>query len=362
MRKRQWIGLSAVLSLCLFLSACAGGEEVPTATSEPTTMSQPTTAPEPTVAPQPTDEPQPESEIVFPESGTALLSIPSLNGNQIEIRITKPEGDGPFPALIGVAGGDGSFAFQSDIIADGLKEMGIVAVDFAPEGRLGSEGEDDHHGPVHQDDLKALVDFVSEQSFVQPDNIGIVSYSFGLVMATGALSRYPDMPVAFLIDWEGPASPGRDLMRGIENEEPWAIETILTLSVRTEMSREEMEAFVIHGGAISDEAYWAERDAARFIKDLPCPYLRVQFDVDHVQGTYKYHMMEVINAATEYSGQWTRCNDNPPNIIYTEENLADTHFHTYDEGEFQPMTVLPKVDEVLLGYIDEMFFTRPYEE
>ena len=72
--------------------------------------------------------------------------------------------------------------------------------------------------------------------------------------------------------------------------------------------------------------------------------------------------MLVINAAAENSGQWTRLNDNPPNTIYTEENLVDIHFHTYEEGEFQPRVVLPKVDEVLLNYIDEMFFTRPYEE
>lgn len=55
------------------------------------------------------------------------MSIPSLNGNQIEMRITKPEGDGPFPALIGVAGGDQSFAYMLDVTG-ALREMGIVAV------------------------------------------------------------------------------------------------------------------------------------------------------------------------------------------------------------------------------------------
>jgi hypothetical protein len=335
------------LSIFLFLSACAGGKEVSTA------------APQPTITPQSTAEP--ESEIVFPDSGTALLSIPSLNGNQIGVRITKPEGGGPFPALIGVAGGDQSYAYKTDIASE-LQEMGIVAVDFAPQGRAGSKGEDNFHGPVHQDDLKALVDFVADQAFVQPDNIGMLTYSYGIVMATGALSRYPDMPVAFLIDWEGPASPGRDLMRGLENGEAWASDLILYFSAKPEMSREEMEAFVIHGGVISDEAYWVDRDAARFAEDLPCPYLRVQFDVDHVQGTYKYHMMEIINAATEKSGQWTRCNDNPPNIMYYEEDLASYHFHTYDDDDaFEPLTLSPVVDTVLLGYVDEMFFTRPYE-
>ena len=348
MRKRQWAGCSGLLCLVIFLSACAGVEDVSTPTAQPTATQEPTVEPEP--------------DIIFPDSGTALLSIPSLNGNQIEIRITKPEGDGPFPALIGVAGGDGYFAYTPDMTG-GLLEMGIVAVDFAPQGRGGSEGVDNFHGPVHQDDLKALVDFVSEQAFIQPDNIGLLSYSYGGVLATGALARYPEMPVAFLIDWEGPASPGRDLMRGLENGEAWAEDTILYFSVKPEMSREEMEAFVIHGGAISDEAYWAERDAARFAEDLPCPYLRVQFDVDHVQGTYKYHMMEIINAATEYSGQWTRCNDNPPNITYHEEDLADTHFHTYDEDDaFETLTLSTKVDTVLLDYVGEMFFERPYEE
>jgi alpha-beta hydrolase superfamily lysophospholipase len=325
--------------LCLFilLSACAGGKEVSTA------------APQPTIPPQSTAEP--ESELAFSDSGTALLSIPSLNGNQIQVRITKPEGDGPFPALIGVAGGNGYFA-NTPVMTSGLQEMGIVAVDFAPQGRGGSEGQDDFHGPVHQDDLKALVDFIAGQPFVQPDNIGILSFSYGVVLATGALSRHPDMPVAFLIDWEGPSSPGRDLTRGLENGEAWASNLILYFSGKSEMSQEEMESFVIYGGAISDEAYWADRDAARFAADLPCPYLRVQFDVDHAQGVYKYHMMEIVNAATEKSGQWTRCNDNPPNVIYDEEDLADYHFHTYDDGT---------VDTVLLGYVDEMFFTRPYE-
>ena len=53
-----------------------------------------------------------QTEIPFPSSGTALFSIPSLNGNRIGTRIMKPEGDGPFPVLVGVAGGDGTYAFQ----------------------------------------------------------------------------------------------------------------------------------------------------------------------------------------------------------------------------------------------------------
>jgi hypothetical protein len=335
-KRQRLVELLGVLSLCVIFSACTNSQETST------------------VAPQP--------EIEFLSNGTALLSIPSLNGNQIAIRMIKPDGDGPFPVLIGVAGADGMHAFHSEFAAS-LHEMGIMTVDFAPQGRGESEGQDNFHGTVHQDDLKAIVDFVSPLAFVQQDNIGIFSYSYGIVLAMGALSRYPEMPIAFLIDWEGPSCPGRDFQRGIENNETWAKRTILLLSGRDELSSEEYSEFIIHGGAISDEAYWFERDAARFAEGLSCPYLRVQFDNDHVQGTYKHHMMEIINAATEKSGQWTRCNDNPANIIYSEEELAKYYFHEYSDGEFPgSSSALESVYAVLLVYIEEMFFSKPYAE
>jgi dienelactone hydrolase len=164
---------------------------------------------------------------------------PSLNGNQTGIRIMKPLGEGPFPVLIGIAGVDGMYAFNKLELPIHLREQGIVMVDFAPQGRGGSGGQDNFNGKVHQDDLKAIVDFVSQRSFVQQDNIGVPSFSYGVVFATGALSRYPEMPVAFLIDWEGPPCSGNDFKRGIENNESWAINTIALFSGRGEMSPDE---------------------------------------------------------------------------------------------------------------------------
>jgi hypothetical protein len=339
MRKRQLMIVLVGLFLCLNVSACQDEQTAVTV---------------PPVSPQP--------EIEFSPDGTALLSIPSLNGNLIAIRLVKPEGDGPFPVLIGIPGADGMFGIDPELEA-GLVDMGVMAVDFAPQGRGDSEGEDNYNGEVHQDDLKALVDFVSSLSYIQEDNIGILTYSYGIVMATGALSRYPEMPVAFLIDWEGPACPGRDLQRGLENHEPWAEAIVFKLSGKLEMSPEEYSELQIHGGSISDEAYWQERDAARFIKDLPCPYVRVQFDTDHALGPYKHHMVELINAATENSGQWTRCNDNPANIIYAEDELSGYHFHRYSEGEVVGFNsaASKSVNDVLLAYIEEMLFSKPYE-
>ncbi len=274
----------------------------------------------------------------------------------------KPTGDGPFPVLIGIAGTGGIYAFD-DEFADDLNALGIVAVDFAVQGRGASEGEDDYYGKVHQDDLKAVVDFISQLSFVQQKNIGLLSYSYGIVLATGALYRYPEMPIAFLIDWEGPSCPAKDILRGIEDNEMWVIHTVALLSGNADVSAEEVSELTIHGGLISDEAYWSERDASRFAERLPCPYLRIQFDVDHVQGTSKKHMMAIINTATEKSGRWTRSNDNPANIIYSEDELEHYHFHTYSDGVYPGSSLaMNNANEIILAYVEEMFFSKPYAE
>ena len=335
MRKHQLKVLFFLVTM--FFSACTNGQEINTINPHP--------------------------EIDFPSKRIIYQSIPSLNGNKIVIRIQKPEGNGPFPVLIGVAGGDGMYAFPPKFSLH-LLEEGIMMVDFAPQGRDTSEGEDNHHGYVHQDDLKAIVDFIVGLTFVEKNNIGILSYSYGTVLATGTLARYPDIPVAFLIDWEGPASPGKDIQRGLENDEPWAQSLIQFLNNGREPTPEELSRIMIHGGSIFDEEYWEERDASRFAADLPCPYLRVQFDQDHAQGSYKYHMMEIVNIATAESGQWTRVNDNPPNIIYSEDDLSKYHFHAYGEGESAGLNSLESesVNSVILAYVEEMFFTKPYDE
>jgi len=164
------------------------------------------------------------------------------------------------------------------------------------------------------------------------------------------------MPVLFLIDNEGPAAPGRDVRRGLKNNEQW-VNTFLDKNKDGILTDEEIASNSLHGGAIGDDAYWDERDASIFASKLPCPYLRIQCDVDHVQGTHKYHMMDIINAATSGSGQWTRCNDNPPNIIYKESELSNYHFHPGP-----PIEHLPEHNDILIGYIKEMFFEQPWDK
>ena len=98
------------------------------------------------------------------------------------------------PVLIGIAGGDSQHAFQyAPFIKDELLNMGILAVDFAPQGRSVSEGEDNYHGFIHQDDLKAVIDFLSVQEFVDKENIGIITFSFGLFLVIDCSNSSNDL-------------------------------------------------------------------------------------------------------------------------------------------------------------------------
>jgi hypothetical protein len=120
-------------------------------------------------------------------------------------------------------------------------------------------------------------------------------------MATGALARYPDLPILFYIDWEGPAN--RDDTGGCD-------------AARLGHLRDH---------ACDDEAFWSEREASTFIRLIRVPYQRLQSRIDHVQPDLNHALLLVANAtAAEYGGggqsPWTRLNDFTPNQVYGDTN------------------------------------------
>ena len=87
-----------------------------------------------------------------------------------------------------------------------MADKGVAIVVFDPDGRGPSEGVDDDNGHLQQDGLAAVIEYAATLAEVDESRIGLVSYSYGVTMAAGALARYPNLPVLFLIDWEGPAN------------------------------------------------------------------------------------------------------------------------------------------------------------
>jgi hypothetical protein len=198
-----------------------------------------------------------------------------------------------------------------------LAAGGFVVVVFNPEGRgsgqpgnLLSQGTENCNGYVHQDDLKAIVEYTASKTNVDASNIGVETASFGIAIGAGTLGRYPNLPVKYLVDQEGPHDS----------------RVITFYDVGPE------RAVCGHWSTVTDPspanvAFWSEREAVQHIGGFRGMYLRMQAEIDHAQGTgYFRHTIEMINAATApaYGGTgsacWTRVNGadigNPINTVY----------------------------------------------
>jgi len=231
--------------------------------------------------------------------------INPASGARLHVRVLYPQAwDGEvLPALVLVPGGTGDssdFLDQLDrtqAIADG----GFVLVLFDPDGRGLSEGSEDQNGYVHQDGLAAVIRFAATLPEVDEEQIGLVSWSYGVTMAAGALARHDDLPVRFYIDWEGPAN--RDDTGGCGEDAVGHLQ----------------------GHPCDDEDFWREREASTLIMQIWVPYLRLQSERDHAQPDNDHALLMIANATAEqYGGHghapWTRLNDLTPNTVYDVAN------------------------------------------
>jgi pimeloyl-ACP methyl ester carboxylesterase len=265
------------------------------------------------------------------ETGTYWVTN-STSGARLLVLVIRPSdwSGGGLPTLVLVPGGTGfssGFLKPPHSTAETLAAAGFIVVLFDPDGRGQSEGVEDQDGFIHQDGLAAVIQFAATLPEVDAAQIGLVSISYGVTMATGTLARHPDLPVRFLIDWEGPAN--RDDTGGCDADHLGHLYGVVSCD---------------------DEAFWAEREAATFALYLPVPYLRLQSEKDHVQPDNLHALLMINNAtAKTYGGNgiapWTRLNDLTPNTVYSFTN---------------PPTMLPEsadqqLTELIIEYAQQLF-------
>ena len=198
----------------------------------------------------------------------------------LSVVVDRPVGEGPFPVLIVAPGGTraGDQALPTFRRREWV-EAGFAVVTWDPDGRGTSEGQEDRGGHVHQDGLKAVIEDVSRLPQLDGDRMGLVSLSYGVVMASGLLARYLDeVPVHFLIDWEGPADR-YDLMECASDMEPVGGRPLPPSDI-----------------SCDDAEYWSEREAVRFIPLIQVPYFRIQSTPDHKQPDVE-HARQLLQAA-----------------------------------------------------------------
>ena len=224
------------------------------------------------------------------------VCIDSSRGYGLYAHIHGPAVPGTYPGVVFVPGANSAgtdYDRGAGLRAADVASCGFVVLHYDPSGRGRSGGQEDYWGPVHQEELSAVVGFFSRLEEVDRGRIGILSFSIGVIIATGALANYPMDGVKYLFDWEGPSN---------------------RFNTTRNDTHEPLREF-----PTSDDGFWDSREAARFIGKIRCGYFRYQAEIDHMQGTNKGHAIELINNAQKGSALWTRCNDNPAGAVFDEK-------------------------------------------
>jgi pimeloyl-ACP methyl ester carboxylesterase len=222
------------------------------------------------------------------------LWVPLPGGLRLYCHLHRPAGTGRFPGVVIVPGGISpgtDYDHAAELTAADVARAGFAVLHYDPSGRGRSGGAEDRWGPRHQEELAHVVRRFCELPDVEPGGVGLLSFSIGVTTAVGCLATHK-LPVRYLFDWEGPSNRHN-----------------ITLNDTFPPFRD---------FPTSDDAFWGPREAARRIGDIGCGYFRYQAEEDHVQGRYKGHAVELVNAATRGKAAWTLCNDNPPDTLLDE--------------------------------------------
>ena len=209
------------------------------------------------------------------EQGT-WFTLP--DGYRVFAHVHSPSGDEPLPGVLlipGLSGTGTSFDRLSALIsADEVAELGCVCVHFDPPGLGRSWGEYDFGGPACRKATLAALEFLARVPRVQ-GSLGVVAISLGVASGVHVVAQHGRrLGVDWLLDWEGPC----------DRQVITSFGTIMKPAM---------------GHGLDDEAYWTPREAVRHVGRLPCRYLREQAAVDHAQGEYTTHAVDMVNAAVE---------------------------------------------------------------
>jgi len=267
----------------------------------------------------------PAESVVWQYPNTVAVAVETLqvvnpsSGCSLYVHIHRPVNAGPgnrVPGVVFVPGGNGyGSQLDSTTTPDDIASDGFAFLHFDPDGRGRSSAyPENYDGHVHQDGLHACLALLASREYVDTSRLGIYTHRYGITMGSGMIARHAEPGAKFLLDFEGPA----DRYQTCEDS----------------------------GGHVpvppDSEAFWQEREAARFMKQVPGAYLRVQTEVDSAPNIPdNRHCIQLIDSATAvaYGGSgisaWTRVNDslmNPSNRVYT---VSDPPVWIMEEQEVQ---------------------------
>ncbi len=217
------------------------------------------------------------------------IVLHSTVGYRLGARIVRPASGTVCPGLVvspaihqGIAALTSTAAIVS---ASEIARVGFVVLVHDPAGRGESWGEEDFGGAEHQDNIRVAIRAVAARSDCT-GRVGVLSLSLGVAAAAGALARWPELPVDWLLDWEGPCDR----------------EIITAGGTRLVPAA---------GHSLDDEAWWPPREAVAHAGALQCGYARLQAFPDHAQPEELRHARRMLEAARAGAAPWVQLNDHP---------------------------------------------------
>jgi len=252
----------------------------------------------------------PEDSLVWQYPNTVSVVVETLkvvnpaSGCSLYVHVHRPayaDSSLRVPGVVFVPGGTGfGSSYDTTGLPDAIASDGFTFLHFDPDGRgLSDSCPENYDGYLQQDGLHACLSLLASRDYVDTSRLGIYSRHYGITMASGAIARYAEPRVAFLLDYEGPAD-------------------------RSQTCEDSGGYVPVPGNA---DAFWQEREAARFMKQVPSAYLRMQTAVDRNPAVPdNRHCIQLVDSATAvaYGGAGisvgTRVNDsvmNRANRVYT---------------------------------------------
>jgi len=216
---------------------------------------------------------------------TEDVAIESTNGIYLYAHLHKPSfvsAEMPCHGLILVPGGTQTGnAWHASWKKSNTRhwtQAGFIVIDFDFQGRGNTPGEEDWYGPVHREDLKAVIEYMNQRDDVLPIGAGIVTSSWGITVAAATLAENKDLNIRFLVDKEGSS----DRYSSTQWDDPYWIDLLG------------------NGNDTSVDEYWDPRESITFQPYITVPYIRIQSDMDHAMDIfYVDHAIALVNAAVE---------------------------------------------------------------
>ena len=209
---------------------------------------------------------------------------PTKGDKRVEIFWTKPEGNGPWPAVFLIHGHQETFRSGGEMYVENgylenLAKRGYVAASVSQPGYGQSDGPADFCGPFTQEAVLGAIEFLRRKPFVNPNKVALFGYSRGAIASSMVATRDPRLSAVILGSgaydfrtWY--PTPISGINRYIEQEAGTTPDAFRDRSAIDHVDKIRASVLVLHG---EEDDRVPLTQAQEFVKKLKAAHVRCHF-------------------------------------------------------------------------------------